>query len=60
MLEKNKKKLEAKKMRNEWQINPCTRIKQNKKGKGSFNRARIKDKGHRDPYPFFFLVIEFC
>ena len=53
MLEKNKKKLEAKKMRNEWGFNPRTRIKQNKKGKGSFNRAVIKDKSHKDSYPYY-------
>lgn len=57
MLEKNKKKLESKRMRNEWVINPRTRIKQNKKGKGSFNRAALKkDKNqHYDSYPSFFL-----
>lgn len=41
---KNKRKTIGKmsKTRMMWEINPQTRIKQNKKGKGSYNRAKEK------------------
>ena len=39
MTEKNKKKLEAKKRRNLWTINPKTRFKENDK---AYNRQRDK------------------
>lgn len=42
MVDKNKKKQEAKKQRNMWSINPITRIKESKK---KYNRAKDrKDK----------------
>ena len=41
MTEKNKKKLEAKKRRNLWTINPKTRFKGNDK---AYNRQRDKKK----------------
>ena len=45
MTEKNKKKLDAKKRRNLWTINPKTRFKGNDK---AYNRQRDKKRKERD------------
>ena len=45
MTEKNKKKLDAKKRRNLWTINPRTRFKGNDK---AYNRQRDKKRKERD------------
>ena len=45
MTEKNKKKLDAKKRRNLWSINPKTRFKGNDK---AYNRQRDKKRKERD------------
>ena len=45
MTEKNKKKLEAKKRRNLWAINPRTRFKGNDK---AYNRQKDKKRKERD------------
>lgn len=47
MVEKNKKKEDAKKYRNLWQLNPVTRVVKNKKG---YDRAR--DRKYKDLYEY--------
>lgn len=47
MTDKNKKKEEAKKYRNLWQLNPVTRVIKNRKG---YDRAR--DRKNKDLYDY--------